>query len=268
MARKTSGKAIERVAEQSVDPFRSPIDAWITPANVSPAFLVTGASIVYGAAFQLGYFSHVGMHFLQLAGPLDILFVVAAVVPVFFVLWPLLSFTQTQVTRHIESGQSKLVALCFSWLRYEYFLFGALIFTFVLFDVDLTNAFQFSAFVVTLVLCLLNWASLKSHYQYYREIAPTTLFWVSINAFLLFWFAGALYARNLAGQECFVRTTDKAFWHARYLRSIGDGHLLMYKSQSIYLAKNELKEMFCGKPRGAEPTDSSQPDFIEPGKGI
>jgi hypothetical protein len=266
VARKRSGKAIERVDDLSVDAFRSPVSTWLSPSSISPTFLVTGASILYGAAFQLGYFSHVGMHFLQLAGPLDILFVLAAIVPIFFLLWPLLNFVQKAVDHHLEHGKSKIVEFSFSWLKYEYLALIALVLFYVFFEIDLTNAFQLIALVVTIVLCLLNWAALKEHYSYFLEIAPRPLMWFSVNAFLLFWVSGSLYARNIAGQECFVRTNEKAFWHARYLRSIGDGHLLIYNKQTIFLAKDELKEMFCGTPRAPEPAIRPNPAFDEQGR--
>lgn len=243
-----------------------PIHTWLSPSGMSPTLLATGTSILYGAAFQLGYFSHVGMHFLQLAGPLDILFMFAAIVPLLFLLWPMFSFVKSAVERHLDHGRSRIVEFSFSWLKYEYLLLIAVFLSFVFFDVDLTNAFQFFGLVVTLVLCLINWTALKRHYSFYLEIAPGPLMWFSINAFMLCWIAGSLYARNFAGQECFVRTNEKAFWHARYLRSIGDGHLLQYNSQTIYLAKNELKEMFCGVPRARAPSMQPSPALDEQGR--
>lgn len=63
----------------------------ISQDSISLVYLVPGFVIYFSAAFQIGYFGHIGIEFLSLVGPGDWLFIAGAMLLPTCMLMPLIS---------------------------------------------------------------------------------------------------------------------------------------------------------------------------------
>jgi hypothetical protein len=216
------------------------------------AFAVPGLLFTLTAAFQFGYFLQVGLEFISFIGPGDWLLpagllTVATVllsVPVLAfgfitsLYWPgwLGGFFPSRP--HPLSRPSPTPKL----------VWGGLILAAMAGGVLLERQDIMFPVVTMALLFLVVYTSSNILIEYRRHgsisVGTCTRFMLVATLFPLA--LGFSYAM-IAGGACSVVLRDGRFENGRYLRFIGDGHLIRMGGRTFFVNKSEVKEIVCGK---------------------
>jgi hypothetical protein len=222
----------------------------IDSTPMSLTVLVPALAILYGSAFQVGYFIPIGVEFLPHMSVWDIMFPVAAFLPFCFIWMPIVGALKRVVEGRVDDGtfhRSRLGIFTWGFLKLEILAMWVIIAVAVFTGVNLYEFLRCTALFVCLV-CATQFASILKHEaQFFGRFTAHACLWFCIHSGFLSIGLGALYAEHFAGKHCWLKTTGESYWDAIYLRGLGDNHLLKYHGRTLLLAKSEVKEILCGK---------------------
>ena len=126
----------------------------IDSTPISLTVLVPALAILYGSAFQVGYFIHVGVEFLPHMSVWDIMFPIAALLPFCFIWLPIVSAVKHFVESRVAEGTfaySRLGMFTFGYLKYELLAIWLLFLIAIFTGVNLLEAVRWLAPFVCLV---------------------------------------------------------------------------------------------------------------------
>lgn len=240
----------------------------IDSSPLSVTAIASSLAVLYGAAFQAGYFIRVGVEFVPMLGALDILFP-AAVLLTLMVLWyPLAEFGYRHVNRRLSDGS--LHKTFFYLAVAKYFKYDVAIFWFavalvIASGVDISVAFPWLAMVGLFYFSTIVFCYLRANVREIGRLLPSNCLWFLIHSAMLSVTLGNIYAGYFAGRQCWFRTSHAYYWDAQYLRALGDGHLLRKAGRTVYLNKADVKEISCGafRPERRPGEPLTEPRIIE-----
>jgi hypothetical protein len=229
----------------------------IDGAPVSLTALITGLGLFYACAFQIGYFINVGVEFMPFMSAVDFVFPAAAMMGLGILWIPLGEFLFKRVRRHVEKGTFDTSLLAFvtsNYFKYELLLLGAVFVVLGLVGVNLFELVRWTALLALFVAASVMVLKLKEEAFFMGRFLGTTCFWFALHSGTLALGLGAAYAEHFAGKRCDVRSADRSYVDATYLRPAGEGHLIRAEGQVLFLGKSEVKEIACGRRKVPPPT--------------
>ena len=215
---------------------------------ISLTTLVSAGAVLYGAAFQIGYFVVIGVEFLPFLGVLDFVFPIAAMVPWMLVWYPLASFLYRRTTRQIDRGifgASKTAWFVRTYFRFEILVVWLSIIVLAFWGVSLFELIRAVCVIVLFVASTTLLAALREQARWSEHFSVSTIIWFVVQSSMLMVGVGAIYADHLAGRKCTLRTAEAVILKGRYLRPVGDGHLFRQNERIMFLNKSDVKSIVC-----------------------
>jgi hypothetical protein len=205
--------------------------------------------VLGGIAFQFGYFREVGFEFAPHISVWDIFFPLAAslsyfasllliLVPIYYIIeWRFNKVYQFSPIHHATNYAFLFTGILILIMIYDYFVLGD---PMIAGNLAIKSILYFCA-TVMLVLAM------KNEYNEYSHISAKLFIWFAIVMIVSMINIGEYYIKFMAGKECYFRTVDTHIWQGRYLRALGDGHLVRIKDAIIFISKDAVREISCGR---------------------
>jgi hypothetical protein len=212
--------------------------------------LIPMLGLFYGAAFQIGYFINVGIEFMPFMSALDFVFSAAAMLTLTILWLPVGQFLFRRVRTQIDKGTfdgSFIAFITVGYMKFELLIFAAVLLVFALADVDLGEFMRWTCLFVLFVAASIMFLKLKEEAYLSGRFVARTCMWFAVHSGMLALGLGVAYAHYFAGKRCDVVAIDRIYVDAKYLRPVGEGHLIRSEGQTLFLSKTQVKEVACGK---------------------
>jgi len=218
--------------------------------DLPASFVITAVLIFCGTAFQLGYFSNVGIEFLSMVSVSDWAVSIGVIAAPLAVFLPLLYKAMSWILERMQDGTWQETRFWKAWKFIDgmpWYFWGAVVTLLALWSALQTLWHTIFAPALSVYMLYLLAAYVNDHRRGV-EITGSSIAFAFAQAGALMYIWGTFYAADIAGKSCLITTKKDGTIGAYYLRAVGQGHLIRTPDLTKFYSNDEVLKVECLRP--------------------